>query len=208
MSAADEKIVRDFYNNTVFVGDSIVAGFASFVSINDYVPEYIKDIKFLSAASYGIDAALNNKTLIYEGQAGTLIDNLKKINPDKVFINLGVNELDGVDAEKVGKKYKELISNIQSEIPDTDIYILGVTYFVEGKETKTYTNDGIRAFNKYISDNADDWGVTFLDFGKYMSNSKGYLPDNYSSDGRIHHNNRAFRRWISYLQEIALDYSK
>ncbi len=200
-----EEIVKisQFYKNTVFVGDSIMSGFAVYTS-TDAAPKFTKNLTFLAASSYGVDAALNGKTLIYKGQARTLVENLEIINPNKIFINLGVNELNGVSAKTVGEKYEKLINNIKKSVPKAEIYTLGVTYFVEGKETSTYNNDGIREYNEYIKSHSKNWGTNYLDLGKYLSNDKGYLPDEYASDGRIHHNEKAYGEWVKFLQNVAL----
>ncbi len=206
LSAEQEKQVERFYKNTVFVGDSIMSGFATFAASNNEVPDFVKNLTFLAASSYGVDAALNGKTIMYKGESRPLIENLEIINPDKIFINLGVNELDGVSAEKVGEKYEKLIKQIREKLPDTGIYIMGVTYFVEGKETDTYNNNGIRAFNDYIKSHSSEWVVTYLDLPSRLSNKKGYLPAELASDGRIHQNSEAYKIWVDFLKETAINF--
>lgn len=207
LTSAQELTVSNFYKNTVFVGDSIMSGFATYSSTKE-APEFIKNIIYLSARSYGVDAAINNKGIIYKGESRPLIENLELIKPEKIFINLGVNELDGVPAEKVGKKYEELIKNIKASLPDSQIFVMGVTYFVEGKETLTYNNGGIKEFNNYLKSHSSSWGVTYLDLASKLSNEKGYLPAEYASDNRIHHNNTAYGVWVEFLEEIALNYNE
>lgn len=206
LTSDQKKKIEKFYNNTVFVGDSIMTGFAYYSAL-DEAPEYVKNLKFLAASSYGINAALKGRQIMYEGQSKILLDGLKEINPSKIFINLGINELDGVAAENLGGKYEELIGKIKEICPKAKIYIIGVTYFVEGKETSTFNNKGIRAFNAYIKQNADDWGITYVDLPKKLSNEKGYLPTELSSDNRIHHTNDAYRIWVDFFNEFALKYS-
>lgn len=203
LTAEQKQTVVDFYKNTVFVGDSIMSGFAMYSK----EPEIMNEITFLSAASYGVDAALKNTGIMYQGESKPLIEHLKVINPDKIFINLGVNELNGVPAKKVGDKYGQLIENIKEAVPDSDIYVMGVTYFVEGKETETYNNATIREYNSYIQENAENWGITYIDLPSKLSDSKGYLPAEWSSDGRIHHNQAGYDQWMTLLKETALKYS-
>lgn len=203
LTASEQTKVNNFYKNTVFVGDSIMLGFSTY-SLKSEAPEFVKNLTFLAAASYGINAAISGGTLIYEGEGRTLIENLEIIQPEKIFINLGVNELDGVPAEKVGEKYEKLIESIHNALPEARVYILGSTYFVEGKETDTYNNGGIKEFNKYLSSHSEEWSVTYLPLGDRLANNKGYLPAEYSSDGRIHHNDRAYRVWVNFLEDFAL----
>lgn len=207
LSEEQEKQVERFYKNTVFVGDSIMSGFETYAGDSGSdAPEFVRNLIFLAARSYGVDAALTGSKLAYKGESRTLIENLEIINPDKIFINLGVNELDGVPAEKIGEKYGELIKQIREKLPDTGIYIMGVTYFVEGKETDTYNNNGIRVFNDYLKSHSSEWVVTYLDLPSKLSNEKGYLPLELASDGRIHQNYEAYRIWVSFLEEIAINY--
>ncbi|MGN1319400.1 MAG: GDSL-type esterase/lipase family protein [Lachnospirales bacterium] len=199
----EKNRVENFYKNTVFVGDSIMLGFSTYAS-KESSPEFVKNLTFLAAASYGVDAAINNKGLMYKGQSQPVIDSLCEINPDKIFINLGVNELNGVSAEKVGAKYETLINNIHDNLPNSKIYVLGVNYFVKGKETDTYNNAGIKAYNDYLSHNATKWDVTYLDIVSKLVDSEGYLPAELSSDNRIHLNDNGYILWVNYLEELAL----
>lgn len=208
LSAEDMTKVNNYYKNTAFVGDSIMLGFSTYVASNNSVPQFLKDSVFLAASSFGVGAANNNKQLMYKGQSVTLLDGLKAVNPDKIFINLGVNELNGVSAEKVGEKYAQLIDKIETALPESDIYILGVTPFVEGKETSTYNNDGINEFNNYLKSNQNNWGVTYLDFPSVFKNSKGYLPAELSSDNRIHHNDKAYKLWVNFFEDLAINGTK
>lgn len=207
LNSEQEKQVERFYKNTVFVGDSIMSGFETFAGNQSVeVPDFVRDLVFLAARSYGVDSAISGKSVMYKGESRPLVDTLEIINPDKIFINLGVNELDGVPAEKVGEKYGRLIKSIREKLPDTGIYIMGVTYFVEGKETDTYNNGGIREFNNYLRSHANEWVVTYLDLPSRLSDSKGYLPAEFASDGRIHQNNEAYKVWVEFLEETAINY--
>ncbi len=205
LTPEEESQVESFYKNTVFVGDSIMSGFSTYAASNADAPEFVQNLIFLAAKSYGIDAAISGEKLMYKGESRTLVENIELINPDKIFINLGVNELDGVSAEKVGEKYGTLISQIREAAPEAGIYILGATYFVEGKETETYNNGGIRAFNEYIKEHCTEWVATYVDLPSKLSNKDGYLPAEFSIDGRIHHNDNAYRLWVELLEETALN---
>jgi hypothetical protein len=77
---------------------------------------------------------------------------------------------------------------------------------VDGKEKEKFTNDGIRAFNRYISSNSEEWGITYLDLASRMADDKGCLKAEYSSDGYVHHNVAGFKVWDNFFEEVALRY--
>ena len=149
-----EAVAEKFYNNSVFVGDSIMAGFAGYASSSE-APEFLKKAVFLASVSYGVGDALKPAGSgvvhpMYKGVSQPVTTSIAEIKPERVFVNLGINELNGVSAEKVGKKYGQLIEKIKEASPNSKIYVISLTYIVNGKEKEHFTNAGIKVYNQYL----------------------------------------------------------
>ena len=131
VSTADaEAVAEKFYNNSVFVGDSIMAGFAGYASSSE-APEFLKKAVFLASVSYGVGDALKPAGRgvvhpMYKGVSQPVTTSIAEIKPERIFINLGINELNGVSAEKVGKKYGQLIEKIKEASPNSKIYVISL----------------------------------------------------------------------------------
>lgn len=205
-----QAVVDEFYKNSVFVGDSIMAGFAKYAATSE-APEFLKKITFLASVSYGVGDAIKpagNGVVhpMYKGVSQPVPDTLAQIKPERVFINLGINELNGVSAEKVGEKYGKFIEMIKKASPDSKIYIINLTYIVKGKEKEHFTNGGIREYNQYLENHASQWGVTYLDLASKMTKDGSSLPAEYSSDGYVHHNKTGYGIWVQFLKDTAIKY--
>lgn len=205
-TTADAAVMADYYKNTVFTGDSIMSGFATYVqNASGTAPQWIKQCTFLTAVSWGIDDALKGTGPMYNGKAQDISVSLSAINPSKIFINLGINEMNGLGSpgysvEKLNGKYGELIAKIKSAVPDSKVYVMSIPPITAAKETPTFSNETIRKFNESIEAKAEEWGITYLDFAEEFG---GVLSPDYARDG-IHHQPKAFQEiWIPYLEKIA-----
>ncbi len=202
-----KKIVTDFYSGQVFIGDSIMSGFANY-TFNIDAPEWLNNIVFLTKVSWGISSALNdNSGPLYRGKAQNITVSLEEIKPKRIFMNLGINEMDGLGSpgysvEKLIGKYGELIEGIQGAVPESKIYIINVTPCAEEKETARFNNEVIGEFNDALEDSSKIWGVTYLDLAGEFGDS---LDTELSSDG-IHHNNKSYsEKWVPFFEKVALN---
>ena len=210
ISDYEEEVADKFYENAVLIGDSIAAGYEIYAQ-GENAPNFLKEITFLSAVNYGVDAALKpqgngNIHPTYKGEARAVTDSLQMIAPDKIFINLGINELDGVKAETVGEKYGQLIANIKEVCPTSQIYILSLTYIVAGHEKETFTNADIKEYNSYLAYHAPEWGATYIDLASYLTVDGDTLPAEYSGDNYVHLSGLGFTICSRCLDHVALVY--
>lgn len=212
VSTADaEAVAEKFYNNSVFVGDSIMAGFAGYASSSE-APEFLKKAVFLASVSYGVGDALKpagNGVVhpMYKGVSQPVTTSIAEIKPERIFINLGINELNGVSAERVGKKYGQLIEKIKEASPNSKIYVISLTYIVNGKEKEHFTNAGIKVYNQYLESHCKEWGATYLDLASKMTKDGNSLPAEYSSDSYVHHNKAGYALWVQFLKIQLLNIS-
>ena len=208
LSLADLDIVAKFYSNSVFVGDSIMSGFATFASTDD-APKWLKESIFLAKISWGINSALNESGgPMYMGKNQDIFTSLAQIQPERVFINLGINEMNGLGSpgysiEKLNGRYGELVANIKMEIPESEIYILNITPCTKEKETPNFKNSTINEFNATLAESAVEWGVNYIDLNSQFGE---YLDIDLTTDKFVHHNSKSYiGKWIPFLQSLALN---
>ncbi len=204
-----KKKVTDFYSGQVFMGDSIMSGFASY-TFNSDAPEWLNNVVFLTKVSWGINSALNDDDgPLYHGKAQNVTVSLAEIKPKRIFMNLGINEMNGLGSpgysvEKLIGNYGALIEGIKKVVPDSNIYIINVTPCAEEKETAIFNNEVISEFNKALEESSKTWGVTYLDLAGEFGDS---LATELSGDG-IHHNNKAYsEKWVPFFEKVALNES-
>mgnify|MGYP005767145561 CR=1 FL=1 len=205
-AAANQKL-KDFYDGQVFVGDSIMDGFARYVPKTE-APEWLNNVIFLTKVSWGINTALDDDGPMYQGKAQNVCDSLGAIKPERIFINLGINEMRGLGTpgysiEKLLNTYGEAIAAIKEATPSSKIYIINITPCTEEKETALFSNATIKEFNEDLKAQCDVWGVEYLDLASKFGD---VLDPELSSDDFVHHNDKAYSEiWVPFFRNLALE---
>lgn len=179
------KYDSSFFNNTVFIGDSVTKG------IEDYV--MLKNVNVV---------ANNGQTMIRFDKISGKVGQYK---PKKIFILLGTNDLlNGIGSEKFVLDYESYLKVLRKEAPNAKIYIesiLPVEDFVE-KEKPLLANSRIDEFNLALKNMRKDSNEEFIDIASAFKNSKGCMYSGFTSEG-IHLKYNYYNIWFNYLQEHA-----
>lgn len=153
-----------FFDDAVIVGDSFVAG------IDTY--QHLKSSKLVYD---------NNWTT---GKASNAVDRIAATNAKKVFLEIGLNDLNtGRTGEKVFESYQELVNDIKAKMPNATIYVIStfpVTSGFEARENTGVKNSEVKNLNNLL---AGMGGVTYLDVAASLSNSDGSLQPDLSTSG-------------------------
>ncbi|MDO5388975.1 MAG: SGNH/GDSL hydrolase family protein [Clostridia bacterium] len=202
-----QKKLEDFYGGQVFIGDSIMSGFANY-TFKEEAPSWLNSVIFLTKVSWGISSALSDESgPMYQGKAQKVTTSLGEIKPERIFINLGINEMNGLGSpgysiDKLISKYGELIDSIKNAVPESTVYIINITPCTEEKETSTFSNETIKEFDKELESKCAEWGVEYLDLASEFGD---VLKPEYSSDQFVHHNDKAYSEiWVPFLEKLAL----
>lgn len=165
------SIVLD--ENIVFFGDSITSGY----KIEEFYPK-------------------NN--VINSGTSGDTTENLLermedvyKYNPSKVFILIGINDLNrGKSIDEITKNIQKIINNIKANRKYTKIYIESV-YPINRNvfEEKDYSfnekinNDIIKELNNKIKILCKENKIQYIDVYNSLLDNDGNLKDIYTNEG-------------------------
>lgn len=203
-SGVDQAQVDAYFKNCVFTGDSVLLGFRNYCRSAD---KPFSDILFLAAGSYSLHNAfwdVSSKSVhpLYQGEQRQLWDSVGIIQPAKLFMFFGINDM-AYGIESSVEKYEELIGRIKENAPDTDIVILSATYTLEGAGGSKLNNTNLAAFNETMKQKAADNGWGFVDLANPLSDGKGNLKPEYCSDGELHENHKAYDIWVQVLSGYA-----
>lgn len=153
-----------FYDDAVFVGDVFVSG------IDIY--GYLKSSRLVYGEGWTT------------GKASNSVSTISATNANKVFIEIGLNDLNtGKSGAKVFESYQELVNDIKTGLPNATIYVISVfpvTTGFEAKESTGVSNTEVAALNELLSNME---GVTYLNVSASLSESDGSLLDDLSSSG-------------------------
>ncbi|MEG6615989.1 GDSL-type esterase/lipase family protein [Peptococcaceae bacterium 1198_IL3148] len=177
-TTAEEDVTTEF-ENSVFVGDSITAGFA----VNEILPEE----RVIAGA--GATAGF-----IYDD-----VDDLVAKNPDNVFIMLGsLDVLMPVDNPKelFRNDLAKLVDKIKEELPDSKIYLQSITPVTQGALDQYPRYKEIGEYNEIIKELADQLSVNYVDIGVLVNEN----TDLFAEDG-VHFKKEFYHLWLNKLSK-------
>lgn len=180
MDNPDMSIFNQWFDGCAVLGDSLAEG----------------------AGEYGF---LNSSILFAEigcsvTGAGDLVDSMKKMYPRKIFLAFGSNDLEkyGADADRFTEHYREMVSEIQSSLPDAQIYVAAILPIQQKAVDKEPKRKNVRLYNEKLKELCDMMELTFLDPGFILEqDSSLYEPDG------IHAVKNFYYKWLTYLADMA-----
>jgi len=194
--AQSERKDDSYLENCAFIGDSITSGFSSY----KFVP--VKNV--FAQVGLRTDTVLTSKFDNTDSGSVTLLDGLKTLSPESVYIMLGSNGIAWQDNEKMITEYGGLIDSIRETIPDAQVYIMSVTPVGAIKENIATPEEGkilntqIDSFNLRLADLASKKNAAYLDINTMLKGSDGRLPEDISRDG-MHLNKATYEKVIEYI---------
>ncbi len=176
---SNDKEEWDYFDDTVFVGDSITYGMASYGYLSyDHV---FAKIGLHQGTALSSSCVYTSKTQSY-----TISEALKMAKPGKVIVTLGINAIYNYKHDSFYDQYEELINKIKKATPDSKIIIQSVFPVAE----YWANNMGKPDYNKYIAyvnqklyDLAEKNECYFLYTYEKLTDDNGYLLTQYSGDG-------------------------
>ena len=147
----------------------------------------------------------------YKGKAQELSAILADIQPARIFLFLGINDLSyGDTVEETIERYGKLIQLLNRECPGVHLVVMTVTpktnsqylpWYCRNKEFGSSLLNSLAAeLITFCADNQLDC----VDTNAAIRDEKGNLPDAYSNDGYIHVNDAGAAVMVGALMEFAL----
>lgn len=173
-------------SHTIFIGDSITEGLASYGLIDD------KQV----IAKKGLTVKKAEKE----------IEEIVNENPENILILLGANDLVyGMSSEEYATNYAQFLRELKNRLPNVQIYLQSIFPVTEKIETKRpmMGNTRIDEFNNALKKIAMEQGVYFLDLTTIFKDENGRMREEYVADG-IHLKYKSYQMWLDYLKKNIL----
>lgn len=191
----NDPVDESFFESALFIGNSRVEGLALYSAP--------KGATFYTHEGLLIDNALKKEIIrISTKQHKISIKEAISINKfDSIYIMFGINELGWVYPNVFIDYYKELIYELQKQIPDANIYVQSILPVTEKKSISTdiYTNDHILEFNALLKKMCKEVKVYYLDTWQSVADANGVLPKEASVDG-VHLVKKYTDIWLDYIK--------
>lgn len=176
--AEDTRSIKEKFASTVVVGDSITVGFTEY------------DVLNASSVVAEIGVQLDGMD--------TLTDKLKELNPQVVFLSLGMNDIIATkgDTDTFSDQYKDVIDKIKEELPDTKIFVNSIFPVQQQEIEKEPALEKLDDYNEMLRELCDKKQIAFVDNTALVSD------DYYEQDG-VHFRAAFYPVWAERMAEVA-----
>lgn len=200
-----------YFNDAVFIGDSISYGFELYVTEKRANGETVLgEAQFLTSGSlsYGNslwDVSDESVHPTYNGEKMKLEDAIAQIKPGKIFILLGTNDVALYGVEQTVANADTEISRMLEASPGADIFIMSTTPKYSPAESDVdgaLNNADIDALNVAMRQFAVEKGYNFMNIAPLFKDETGGLAADYCSDKEgmgIHFTSAAYDIWLDFL---------
>lgn len=205
------QVDDSYFNDAVFIGDSISYGFELYVTEKRANGETVLgEAQFLTSGSlsYGNslwDVSDESVHPTYNGEKMKLEDAIAQIKPGKIFILLGTNDVALYGVEQTIANADTEISRMLEASPGADIFIMSTTPKYSPAESDVdgaLNNADIDALNVSMRQFAVEKGYNFMNIAPLFKDETGGLAADYCSDKEgmgIHFTSAAYDIWLDFL---------
>lgn len=168
---------------TVFFGDSITEGLKIFGFFKQDVVLGINSLSTLNASNH--------------------IEEITMLDPSKVFILIGINDLWGGDpVNDYIKRYEKFIIDLKLKCPDTKIYIQSLFPVSVNalKRNQQINNKIIDEANLSLKDMAKRQAINYIDINSTFKDDVGNMKSEYTNDG-VHVIVNYYPIWTGILEK-------
>ena len=163
---AVEFTKKDYYSDSVFMGDSVISGIESYGYLNNVVGN-------VNATS---------------GKLESYVSEAMKSNPSKVFIMVGHNDANygTIKEESLASNITDIVEEIHKKKSSTKVYVLSITPITSAYEKKSSTNvkqSYIDKANSLIEENASSGKYTYVDVASAYKDTNGYMKTDCTGNG-------------------------
>ena len=205
------QVDDSYFNDAVFIGDSISYGFELYVTKKRANGETVLgEAQFLTSGSlsYGNslwDVSDESVHPTYNGVKMKLEDAIAQIKPGKIYILLGTNDVALYGVEQTIANADTEISRMLEASPGAEIFIMSTTPKYSPAESDVdgaLNNADIDALNVAMRNFAVEKGYNFMNIAPLFKDETGGLASDYCSDTEgmgIHFTSAAYDIWLNFL---------
>ena len=179
--APEEPSVRfytadvSWFDDALFIGDSLTEGFSHYAGASN--------ADFFFQPGLMIWSVLEKSVKTDYGKL-TLDEMLSQKSYGKIYLLLGINEMEFGEAADWGVQYKAVVDFIRARQPDALLFLQAIFHTTQAKsDTTLFSNPRICARNEEIVRLADGESVFFVDSNLVFDDGNGAMRADYSGDG-------------------------
>lgn len=202
-----------YFDNALFIGDSIMEGIRQYVAKNRSVEPTLSDAQFLTSVAGVSIAGLaqNGMGFRYQGADQSLQQILTQTAPTRIFLMLGLNDLAAADPDivEIISSYDKLISQIREAVPGAEVIVMtnppkvASGWLPDYTANRNFNNALIADFVEALIQMCGSQGIAYVNTHQSLQDGSGALPDSYCRDGYVHLNDAGSKVVVDTLYAFA-----
>ncbi|HEY9634606.1 MAG TPA: GDSL-type esterase/lipase family protein [Coleofasciculaceae cyanobacterium] len=133
------------------------------------------------------------------------IDNIVASNPQKLFILIGINDLNqGRALEDILSNYRKILEIFQSHTPEAKVFIQSVLPVNNQIFNNNGVNEKVLLLNAKLKDLTKEFSFKYIDLFSCFLDSNNQLDTQYTSDG-VHLNGQGYLIWKRIIEKEVLN---
>ncbi len=152
------------------------------------------------------DNRIINRGICGDTTAGILnrINNIIESTPQKLFIMIGINDLNqGVAVEVIVHNYKLILKTFNNQIPDAKIFIQSLLP-INNQIRDRDVNKQVIDLNANLKEMAQAFAFRYIDLFPAFLDENNQLSLQYTSDG-VHLNGQGYLVWKEIIEKYVVD---
>lgn len=199
---SESKQVLHFFDDAAFIGDSVMCKLQAYHMYNGTFGK----AKFFARVGYATrHAAKDTFFLLYRGKQSTPEKILEACGAKKLFIMLGMNDINSLSIEKTLEYWDTMLGRIRKKCPDIEIFIMSCTPVYIPSETHKLNNKKMDSYNVSLEAFAKEKGCHFIDVATPMKDEKGGLKKSFCQDNWVHVNQAGCEVWAQTLKKYIME---
>ncbi|MBQ8869252.1 MAG: hypothetical protein IJ027_06020 [Oscillospiraceae bacterium] len=183
-----------YFNDAVFVGDSITTGIDLYSSLTN--------TKVVASTGINLETVLTADSVRNKaGDKVTIPAAVKELKPAKIYLMLGTNGLDWMSVDQMVAQYEKVFDKLKADNPDAIFYIQSIPPITKEKEQNAsqMSISKIKEYNLRLLTLAESKKAYFVDVYSAIASEDGYLSPDISTDG-VHFESSVYVNWIEYVR--------
>lgn len=191
-----ERVTSAYFDDALFVGDSITAGIQSYA--------LMKNASVVAFTGINTDTIMTREVIRNEaGELETMPQAISRY-PDvkKIYVMLGANGIAWIGKESFVENYGIFLDAIREQHPDADIYVQSILPVTASKEQTDpqFANSKIREYNDALLNMAQEKEYYYLNVAEAFADENGCLPEEASPTDGMHFGPKYYEVWFEYLK--------
>ena len=129
------------------------------------------------------------------------IDNIIEYQPQKLFLLIGINDLNqGRQVPDIVENYNLILNSIKDKLPTTKVFIQSVLPVNHQKFQKSGVNDKVIELNLKLRELAKEFSYQYIDLFSAFLDINKELDSQYTTDG-VHLNGQGYLVWKGIIEK-------